>query len=60
MNRYDELSVDLQQAVDRLINTMASVRSDESCVWGDVRHAAMINELRHQIWSAVDDRARAV
>ena len=41
-NRYDELSQDLQAAIDRLINTMASTAHDEI-------HASMINTLRKQI-----------
>ena len=41
-NRYEELSGDLQQAVTRLINTMASIRSDEF-------HVAKVNELRRQV-----------
>ena len=41
-NRYGELSHDLQSAIDKLINAMASIRSDEV-------HTAMINSLRKQI-----------
>jgi hypothetical protein len=41
-NRYEELSVDLQQAVTRLINTMASIRSDDY-------HAAKVNTLRQEV-----------
>ena len=40
--RYDELGPDLQQAVRRLINTMASIRSDEF-------HVAKVNDLRQQV-----------
>tara|TARA_R110000824_G_scaffold156459_2_gene329620 strand:- start:235 stop:423 length:189 start_codon:yes stop_codon:yes gene_type:complete len=36
MNRYDELSADCQSAVDRLVNTIASIHCDEQSVaWID-------------------------
>jgi len=41
-NRYGELSHDLQSAIDRLLNAMASARSDEV-------HTAMVNSLRKEI-----------
>ena len=37
MNRYDELSPDCQQAVDRVINTIASIHYDEKATrWLDL------------------------
>ncbi len=42
MNRYDELSTDCQQAVDKLINTIASIRCDEKAT-------AWINRFRGRI-----------
>jgi hypothetical protein len=42
MNRYDELSTDCQQSVDKLINTIASIRCDDNA-------AAWLNRLRGRI-----------
>jgi hypothetical protein len=42
MNRYDELSTDCQQAVDRVINTIASLRCDEKAT-------AWLNSFRGRI-----------
>ncbi len=41
-NRYDELSTDCQQAVDKLINTIASIRCDEKAT-------AWLNSFRGRI-----------
>ena len=42
MNRYDELSTDCQQAVDKVINTIASLRCDEKAT-------AWLNSFRGRI-----------
>ena len=42
MNRYDELSTDCQQAVDRVVNTIASFRCDEKAT-------AWLNSFRGRI-----------
>ena len=42
MNRYDELSTDCQQAVDKVINTIASIHCDEKAT-------AWLNQFRRRI-----------
>ena len=46
-NRYEELSGGLQQAVNRLIDTMAAIYADDD--YAPEFHTRKVNELRQQI-----------